>query len=233
MSLIAVVEDDASIRKLILYALKNNGYETCGFECGADFFEAISSRVPDLVLLDIMLPDMDGVEILRRLRKGSATEQVPVMMITAMGTEFDKVNALDSGADDYMTKPFGVMEMLSRVRALLRRTSSVKTEEHEDAVLSEGGVEMDTRRHLVRVDGQEVTLAYKEFELLHYFLQNKGIVLSREQLMQTVWGFDYEGESRTVDMHIKTLRQKLGRGGELIQTVRGVGYKLESREKTV
>ena len=233
MSLIAVVEDDASIRKLILYALKNNGDETCGFECGADFFEAISSRVPDLVLLDIMLPDMDGVEILRRLRKGSATEQVPVMMITAMGTEFDKVNALDSGADDYMTKPFGVMEMLSRVRALLRRTSSVKTEEHEDAVLSEGGVEMDTRRHLVRVDGQEVTLAYKEFELLHYFLQNKGIVLSREQLMQTVWGFDYEGESRTVDMHIKTLRQKLGRGGELIQTVRGVGYKLESREKTV
>ncbi len=140
---------------------------------------------------------------------------------------------LDSGADDYMTKPFGVMEMLSRVRALLRRTSSVKTDAHEDAVLSEGGVEMDTRRHLVRVDGQEVTLAYKEFELLHYFLQNKGIVLSREQLMQTVWGFDYEGESRTVDMHIKTLRQKLGRGGELIQTVRGVGYKLESREKTV
>lgn len=233
MSLIAVVEDDASIRKLILYALKNNGYETCGFECGADFFEAISSRVPDLVLLDIMLPDMDGVEILRRLRKGSATEQIPVMMITAMGTEFDKVNALDSGADDYMTKPFGVMEMLSRVRALLRRTSSVKADAHEDAVLSEGGVEMDTRRHLVRVDGQEVTLAYKEFELLHYFLQNKGIVLSREQLMQTVWGFDYEGESRTVDMHIKTLRQKLGRGGELIQTVRGVGYKLESREKTV
>lgn len=233
MSLIAVVEDDASIRKLILYALKNNGYETCGFECGADFFEAISSRVPDLVLLDIMLPDMDGVEILRRLRKGGATEQIPVMMITAMGTEFDKVNALDSGADDYMTKPFGVMEMLSRVRALLRRTSSVKADAHEDAVLSEGGVEMDTRRHLVRVDGQEVTLAYKEFELLHYFLQNKGIVLSREQLMQTVWGFDYEGESRTVDMHIKTLRQKLGRGGELIQTVRGVGYKLESREKTV
>ena len=226
MSLIAVVEDDASIRKLILYALKNNGYETCGFECGADFFEAISSRVPDLVLLDIMLPDMDGVEILRRLRKGSATEQVPVMMITAMGTEFDKVNALDSGADDYMTKPFGVMEMLSRVRALLRRTSSVKTEEHEDAVLSEGGVEMDTRRHLVRVDGQEVTLAYKEFELLHYFLQNKGIVLSREQLMQTVWGFDYEGESRTVDMHIKTLRQKLGNSGSRIHTVRNVGYRL-------
>ncbi len=233
MSLIAVVEDDASIRKLILYALKNNGYETCGFESGTDFFEAISARTPDLVLLDIMLPDMDGVEILRRLRKGSATEQIPVMMITAMGTEFDKVNALDSGADDYMTKPFGVMEMLSRVRALLRRTSSGKAVSKEDMVLSEGGVELDTRRHLVRVDGQEVTLAYKEFELLHYFLQNKGIVLSREQLMQTVWGFDYEGESRTVDMHIKTLRQKLGRGGELIQTVRGVGYKLESREKAV
>ena len=128
MSLIAVVEDDVSIRKLILYALKNNGYEACGFECGADFFESVSSRVPDLVLLDIMLPDMDGVEILRRLRKGSATASVPVMMITAMGTEFDKVNALDSGADDYMTKPFGVMEMLSRVRALLRRASPVRTD---------------------------------------------------------------------------------------------------------
>ncbi len=232
MSLIAVVEDDASIRKLILYALKNNGYETAGFECGADFFESISERVPDLVLLDIMLPDMDGVEILRRLRKGGATQHIPVMMITAMGTEYDKVNALDTGADDYMTKPFGVMEMLSRVRALLRRASVSRPDSQEDSLLSESGVEMDTRRHLVRVDGQEITLAYKEFELLHYFLQNKGIVLSREQLMQTVWGFDYEGESRTVDMHIKTLRQKLGRGGELIQTVRGVGYKLESREKT-
>ncbi|HIS49744.1 MAG TPA: response regulator transcription factor [Candidatus Gallacutalibacter pullistercoris] len=231
MSLIAVVEDDASIRKLILYALKNNGYEACGFECGADFFESVSTHIPDLILLDIMLPDMDGVEILRRLRKSGATQHVPVMMITAMGTEYDKVNALDTGADDYMTKPFGVMEMLSRVRALLRRASVSRPESQDDSLLSESGVEMDTLRHLVRVDGQEVVLAYKEFELLHYFLQNKGIVLSREQLMQTVWGFDYEGESRTVDMHIKTLRQKLGRGGELIQTVRGVGYKLESREK--
>lgn len=233
MSLIAVVEDDASIRKLILYALKNNGYETCGFTCGADFFESVSSRIPDLILLDIMLPDMDGVEILRRLRKGSATAQIPVMMITAMGTEFDKVNALDSGADDYMTKPFGVMEMLSRVRALLRRAGSMQGQKQNTAVFTEDGVEMDVQRRVVRVDGKEVSLAYKEFELLHYFLENKGIVLSREQLMQTVWGFDYEGESRTVDMHIKTLRQKLGRGGELIQTVRGVGYKLESREKTV
>ncbi len=231
MSLIAVVEDDASIRKLILYALKNNDYETCGFECGADFFESVSTRIPDLILLDIMLPDMDGVEILRRLRKSGTTQHIPVMMITAMGTEYDKVNALDTGADDYMTKPFGVMEMLSRVRALLRRASVSRPESQDDSLLSESGVEMDTLRHLVRVDGQEVVLAYKEFELLHYFLQNKGIVLSREQLMQTVWGFDYEGESRTVDMHIKTLRQKLGRGGELIQTVRGVGYKLESREK--
>ena len=231
MSLIAVVEDDASIRKLILYALKNNDYETCGFECGADFFESVSTRIPDLILLDIMLPDMDGVEILRRLRKSGTTQHIPVMMITAMGTEYDKVNALDTGADDYMTKPFGVMEMLSRVRALLRRASVSRSESQDDSLLSESGVEMDTLRHLVRVDGQEVVLAYKEFELLHYFLQNKGIVLSREQLMQTVWGFDYEGESRTVDMHIKTLRQKLGRGGELIQTVRGVGYKLESREK--
>lgn len=233
MSLIAVVEDDASIRKLILYALKNNEYETYGFACGADFFESVSSRIPDLILLDIMLPDMDGVEILRRLRKGSATAHIPVMMITAMGTEFDKVNALDSGADDYMTKPFGVMEMLSRVRALLRRAGPLQPDKKDESLLSEDGVVMDVRRRVVTVDKQEVTLAYKEFELLHYFLQNKGIVLSREQLMQTVWGFDYEGESRTVDMHIKTLRQKLGRGGELIQTVRGVGYKLESREKTL
>ena len=155
------------------------------------------------------------------------------MMITAMGTEFDKVNALDSGADDYMTKPFGVMEMLSRVRALLRRAGPLQPDKKDESLLSEDGVVMDVRRRVVTVDKQEVTLAYKEFELLHYFLQNKGIVLSREQLMQTVWGFDYEGESRTVDMHVKTLRQKLGRGGELIQTVRGVGYKLESREKTL
>lgn len=233
MSLIAVVEDDASIRKLILYALKNNGYETCGFGCGADFFQALTTQSPDLVLLDIMLPDMDGVEILRRLREAGSTARTPVMMITAMGTEFDKVNALDSGADDYMTKPFGVMEMLSRVRALLRRVAPVGEEASEEgAVLSEDGVELDTRRRMVRVDGEEVSLAYKEFELLHYFLQNKGIVLSREQLMQKVWGFDYEGESRTVDMHIKTLRQKLGRCGELIHTVRGVGYKLEGRGKS-
>ena len=232
MSLIAIVEDDASIRKLILYALKNNGYEANGYECGADFFEAISAQAPDLVLLDIMLPDMDGVEILRRLRKSSAMARVPVMMITAMGAEYDKVNALDSGADDYMTKPFGVMEMLSRVRALLRRAAPAEAE-NQGEILSASGVQMDLKRRQVVADGEEVTLAYKEFELLHYFLQNKGIVLSREQLMQTVWGFDYEGESRTVDMHIKTLRQKLGKCGELIHPVRGVGYKLEDRESSL
>lgn len=218
------MEDDASIRQLIIYALNSSGFETNGFESGEEFFAACRQAPPNLVLLDIMLPDMDGITILKRLKAKEATADIPVMMLTAKETEFDKVNALDLGADDYMTKPFGVMEMISRVKALLRRASPRKNREEE--LLSLGDICMDVKRRSVSNGIEFITLTYKEFELLHYLLKNKGIVLSRDKIMQVVWGFDFEGESRTVDMHIKLLRQKLGKPGELIRTVRGVGYKI-------
>lgn len=231
MQTITIVEDDASICQLICYALKSAGYEAEAFESGTDFFETLqaahsggASALPDLILLDIMLPDMDGIDILRRMRALSWAARIPVMMLTAKGAEYDKVNALDLGADDYMTKPFGVMELISRVKALLRR-SAISGDSAEHFTL--GALDMDIPRRAVFVDGAEVVLTFKEFELLRYLLQNKGIVLSRDRIMQTVWGFDFEGESRTVDMHIKLLRQKLGNAGECIRTVRGVGYKIE------
>lgn len=228
MNRIYIVEDDDSIRQLVLYALKNSGYEASGFSCAADFFEAAQTQAPDLLLLDIMLPDMDGIQILRKVRS-SRLSSIPVMMLTAKGSEFDKVQALDLGADDYLTKPFGIMELLSRIRALLRRTAaSSSPSSAEEGSLRCGPILLDRQRHLVTCGEQEITLTYKEFELLAYLLQNQGLVLNREQLMQAVWGFDYEGESRTVDMHIKQLRHKLGEAGGLIQTIRGVGYKLDA-----
>ncbi len=228
MNRIYIVEDDDSIRQLVLYALKNSGYEASGFPCAADFFEAAQTQAPDLLLLDIMLPDMDGIQILRKVRS-SRLSSIPVMMLTAKGSEFDKVQALDLGADDYLTKPFGIMELLSRIRALLRRTAaSSSPSSAEEGSLRCGPILLDRQRHLVTCGEQEITLTYKEFELLAYLLQNQGLVLNREQLMQAVWGFDYEGESRTVDMHIKQLRHKLDEAGGLIQTIRGVGYKLDA-----
>ncbi len=223
MRTVYITEDDASIRQLVTYALKTADIEAVGFETGASLFEAISQQKPDLLILDIMLPDIDGISILRQIRDNPHTAEIPVLMLTAKSAEYDKVNALDLGADDYVTKPFGVMELISRVKALLRRTGGVAGGE----ILSCGRLEMDAARRSVLSCGEAVSLTYKEFELLHYLLKNKGIVLSRDRIMQVVWGFDFEGESRTVDMHIKLLRQKLGEAGGQIKTVRGVGYKLE------
>ncbi len=220
MPLIYYVEDDENIRNLVLYSLTSAGYEAQGFDCGEDFWRAFSERTPDLVLLDIMLPGQDGVEWLRRLRERE--QKIPVMMLTARSSEYDKVLGLDAGADDYLTKPFGVMELLSRVRALLRRAGR----DTAGALLSVGSLTLDPARRVVTCGDTPVTLTFKEFELLHYLLRNQSIVLSREKIMDAVWGVDYPGESRTVDMHIKSLRQKLGPCGEHIVTVRGAGYKI-------
>ena len=214
MALIYIVEDDVNIREIETFSLKNSGYTVMDFECAKDFYHKLSDKTPDLILLDIMLPDEDGLEILRK---------VPIIMVTAKTTEIDKVKGLDSGADDYLTKPFGVMELISRVKALLRRSMNM----YESKVLSLGEITIDNEKHKVSVQGQPCELTYKEFELLKLLLQNVGIVLSRDVIMERVWGVDFEGESRTLDMHIKTLRQKLGESGKRIKTVRNVGYRLE------
>ena len=224
---IYLVEDDESIRELILYALKSSGYEAHGFGEAGGFWKEMEAGRPDLILLDIMLPGEDGLEILKRLKNSSDTAVLPVILLTAKSTEYDKVKGLDLGADDYITKPFGVMELLSRIRAVLRRVSP---EKNEGQVLRLDGLTVDLKRRLVHAGAKEVTLTYKEFELLAYLLKNQGIVLTRDQMMEQVWGFDYEGESRTVDMHIKSLRQKLEECGKMIQTIRGVGYKIAAEK---
>lgn len=223
MQTIYIVEDDVNIREIERYALKNSGYEVEEFESGAEFFKRMEQRMPNLVILDIMLPGEDGMEILAKLRADKRTSKLPVIMVTAKTTELDKVKGLDSGADDYITKPFGVMELISRVKALLRRTTDVNT----DAQMKYGDILVDNDKHAVFVCGNPCELTYKEYELLKYLITNKGIVLSRDKLMSQVWGFDFEGETRTVDAHIKTLRQKLGEAGSCIKTVRNVGYMVE------
>ena len=223
MQTIYIVEDDVNIREIERYALKNSGYEVDEFESGADFFKRMEQRMPNLVILDIMLPGEDGMDILAKLRADKRTSKLPVIMVTAKTTELDKVKGLDSGADDYITKPFGVMELISRVKALLRRTTDVNTE----AQMKYGDILVDNDKHAVFVCGNPCELTYKEYELLKYLITNKGIVLSRDKLMSQVWGFDFEGETRTVDAHIKTLRQKLGEAGSYIKTVRNVGYMVE------
>ena len=229
MALIYIVEDDASIREIETIALKNSNYMVQAFERASVFYEKMEELLPDLILLDIMLPDEDGYRIVRRLRSNPKTKNIPVMMITAKTTEMDVVKGLDDGADDYIRKPFSVMELLSRVRALLRRT-----QEKEPEQLLVGKILLDNERHTVVAGERSVELTLKEYELLRYLMRNEDIVLSRESIMLNVWGVDFEGESRTVDMHIKTLRQKLGEQGKQIRTVRGVGYAIgaESSEES-
>ncbi len=223
MAAIYIVEDDTNISEIERYALKNSGYETEEFACGQQLFLRLKEVRPALILLDIMLPDEDGLDILLKLRADPATAALPVILVTAKGSEIDKVKGLDLGADDYITKPFGIMELVSRVKALLRRTQK----EDGKTRLTCGGILLDSEKHAVLLDGAPCELTYKEFELLKYLMINQGIVLSRDKLMDQVWGFEYEGESRTVDMHIKTLRRKLGDYASCIKTVRNVGYMIE------
>lgn len=217
-----IVEDDKNISEIESYALLNSGYEVMAFEKGDEFFAACNEEVPDIVLLDIMLPGEDGLSILQKIRKDEHLKLVPVILITAKSTELDKVKGLEIGADDYITKPFGVMELVSRVKALLRRSSGPVT---NSKIFGE--LKIDEEKYKVSVNDEDCHLTHKEFELLKYLIKNNGIVMSRNKIMDKVWGFDYEGESRTVDMHIKTLRQKLGNAGNMIKTVRNVGYKFE------
>lgn len=221
------VEDDQAIRDLVLYALRQSGYEAEGFAEGQSFREAMIRRVPDLVLLDQMLPGVDGETLLIEMRRNTRTAKVPVIMVTAKGSEMDKVKSLDNGADDYIVKPFGVMELLSRVKAVLRRATPVD----ERRVLEVGTIKMDLDRHQVHSDGEETTLTNKEFELLKCLLQHPQIVFTREKLLDLVWDISYYGDTRTVDAHIRSLRQKLKKNAALIGTVRGVGYRLESPEE--
>ena len=225
MQTIYVVEDDKNIREIESFALKNSGYTIFDFECAKDFYKKLAERKPDLILLDIMLPDEDGLEIVRRLRSTPETRKIPIILVTAKDSEIDKVKGLDIGADDYMTKPFGIMELISRVKALLRRSQ----ETGEEVRLQVGEIVLDEERHSVSVGEVLCELTYKEYELLKFFMINEGIVLRRDVIMDRVWGTDFEGESRTLDMHIETLRQKLREAGSLIKTVRNVGYQLEKR----
>lgn len=223
MFLIYVVEDDKNIREIETYSLKNSGYEVKEFECAADFFEQMSIEKPDLILLDVMLPDDDGLSIVGKLRDDNATAQIPIILVTAKTSEIDKVKGLDIGADDYITKPFGVMELISRVKALLRR--SANSRESKSIII--GDVVLDDHKHTIMVSGKVIDFTFKEYELLKLLMQNAGVVTRRETILDKVWGTDFEGESRTLDMHIKTVRQKLGESGSRIKTVRNVGYIME------
>lgn len=222
MALIYIVEDDENIREIEMFALKNAGYEVQGFDCASAFFARLKEKTPALALLDIMLPDEDGLSVVKKLRSRAETRRLPIIMATARTTEIDKVKGLDIGADDYITKPFGVMELISRVKALLRRSRGME----EERMIRLGPIFMDDEKRAVYVDDRPCELTYKEYELLKVLLLNAGIVSSRDMILDRVWGTDFEGESRTLDMHIKTLRQKLGEAGSMIRTVRSVGYML-------
>ena len=219
------VEDDASIRDIELYTLRSTGFEARGFEDGGAFLAALETERPELVILDVMLPGMDGVELLRRMKAAAHLANIPIIMATAKGAEYDKIQSLDLGADDYLVKPFGMMEMVSRVKAVLRRCRPVSPAKQ----LTARGLTVDLEERTVTADGARILLTYKEFELLRLFLSRPGVAFTREQLLSDIWGMDYTGETRTVDMHIKTLRQKLGDYGAMIETVRHIGYRLEAK----
>lgn len=223
MAVIYVVEDDQNIREIETFSLKNSGYTVEDFETAKSFHKRCAELVPDLILLDIMLPDGDGLAMVRKLRMQAETKRIPIILVTAKTSEIDKVKGLDLGADDYLTKPFGVMELISRVKALLRRSANME----EEKFLSLGGIFMDMEKRMVYVEDQPRELTFKEFELLKLMLCNAGIVLQRNVIMEKIWSSDFQGESRTLDMHIKTLRQKLGSEGNRIKTVRNVGYQME------
>ena len=222
--MIYILEDDASIRELVNYTLNNSGLDSVGFSRPSEFFKQLNESIPELVLLDIMLPEEDGLSVLKKLKSRPETEGLPVIMVTAKVTEYDKVVGLDGGADDYISKPFGMMELVSRVKAVLRRTKKEPAAAEEAYEL--GGLYVNPAKHIVRADGENVTLTIKEFNLLCLMIKKQGFVFSRDQLLYEIWGYEYDGESRTVDVHIRTLRQKLGRCGSLIETVRGAGYRM-------
>ena len=217
--MIFTVEDDPSIRELVVYTLKNTGFEALGLSCGDELFHELTEMIPELILLDIMLPGEDGLTILRRLRSNPQTREIPVIMLTAKGTEFDRVTGLDLGADDYIAKPFGMMEMVSRIRAVLRR---VKPE--SPTLYTSGGVTLNDVSHTVTVSGRDIETTLKEYELLKLLMKNTGSVMTRDVLLENVWGYGFDGETRTVDVHVRSLRQKLGDSAGIIDTVRGVGY---------
>ena len=221
--MIYMLEDDASIRKLVVYTLNSQGMETQGFERPSEFWKAMEQRSPQLLLLDIMLPEEDGLSVLRKLRTNPETKKLPVLLLTAKGSEYDKVMGLDMGADDYVVKPFGMMELMARIRAALRHVSNEHQEEENYRI---GTLFVDPRRHIVRDGEREVALTLKEFQLLCLLLERPGTVFTRDQILNTIWGYEFDGASRTVDVHVRTLRQKLGQSGDGIETVRGVGYKI-------
>ena len=220
--MIYLVEDDSSLRELIVYTLNSTGLEAEGFERPSEFWEKVDEKIPSLVMLDVMLPEENGIEILKKLRKNYSTEHVPTIMVTAKTSEYDKIKGLENGADDYIGKPFSMMEMVARVKALLRRSEYTEKEQEYNI----GNLYVCPSKHIVKVDGKDITLTLKEFETLCLLLQNKGIVLTRDQLLNKMWGYSFDGESRTVDVHIRTLRQKLQEAGSVIKTIRGVGYKI-------
>lgn len=224
--MIYLLEDDESIRELVCYSLNKMGREARGFELPSQFFSALEAETPELVILDVMLPEEDGISVLKKLRRSDKTAGLPIIMLTAKSSEFDKVIALDAGADDYVTKPFGVMELVARVKALLRRAS--KTTETIDKVYTAGELTVSTKKHEVTVAGREIQLTYKEFELLCFLFEHRGAVLNRDQILREVWGYEFDGENRTVDVHIRTLRRKLAECADVVETVRGVGYKISS-----
>lgn len=220
--MIYLVEDDNNIRELVVYTLSSMGFEASGFERPSDFYAALQKELPELILLDIMLPEEDGIQILKKLKSGSKTSEIPVIMLTAKGSEIDKVKGFEAGADDYIAKPFGMMELVARVKARLRSNGHGRA-------LSEykvGPLYVCPEKHIVTVNGEEVTLTFKEFEMLCMLLENRHVVLTRDQILNRIWGYSFDGESRTVDVHVRTLRQKLKEAGDLIETVRGIGYKI-------